>query len=151
MTRDVDLVAMIHSDEIDVVLAALGTDDLYVNVSDARRAATVGGSFNVIHPSSGGKVDVFVSPQGDAFTQSRLRRRVQAETFGVATWVATAEDVVLAKLRWRLQSRSETQWRDCVDIAKVQKLDDEYLRKWAPVLGVEHDLGELVRAISELD
>ena len=147
MTRDVDLVAVIGSDDVEVLLRELEDDELYVNVGDATRAVTDGGSFNVIHAVSGGKVDVFVTEPGDDFTRSRLARRVSAEVFGIPTWVATPEDVVLAKLRWRLQSRSETQWRDCVEIAKVQDLDREYLRHWAPSLGVVDDLEELLAFI----
>lgn len=150
MTRDVDLVAVIGPNELGPVLAALSGDDLYVNQGDARRAVVGGGSFNVIHSQSGGKVDVFVSEPGDRFTQSRLSRRTRADVFDVSTWVASAEDVVLAKLRWRLQSRSETQWRDCVDIARVQSLDRDYLRRWAPVLAVTDDLDELLAAVDEL-
>lgn len=64
--------------------------------------------------------------------------------FGVSAWVATPEDIVLAKLRWRLTSRSEVQWRDCIEIAATQSLDREYLSSWASQLGVEADLTELL-------
>ena len=148
-TRDVDLVAAVGPEDLEVILASLDGEDLYVNSGDARRAALEGGSFNVIHVASGGKVDVFVSPPGDEFTQSRLRRRVRARVLGVLTWVATAEDVVLAKLKWRLESRSETQWRDCVEIAAVQDLDRLYMARWATSLGVNEDLGELFSFIDE--
>lgn len=142
-TRDVDLVAAIGPEDLEMVLGSLEGDDLYVNAGDARRAALDGGSFNVIHVTSGGKVDVFVSPPGDEFTQCRLARRINANVLGVSTWVATAEDVVLAKLRWRLRSRSATQWRDCVEIAEVQDLDRAYMFSWAASLGVTDDLEEL--------
>ena len=103
-----------------------------------------GGSFNILHPQSGGKVDVFVVPASDPFTQSRISRRVRANVLGVDAWVATPEDVVLAKLRWRLESRSETQWRDCVEIAAINDLDLSYMRRWGPELGVEEDLSDLL-------
>ncbi len=150
MTRDVDLVAVIDTDRVERVLDALTGDDLYVNVGDVTEAVAGGGSFNVIHPDSGGKVDVFVSPQSDDFTRSRLARRVRADVFGIPTWVATPEDVVLAKLRWRLQSRSELQWRDCVEIAGVLELDREYLQRWAPSLAVADDVDELLAFIDEV-
>lgn len=142
-TRDVDLVTAIDSVQLDEVIAGLRRPDLYVPEEDARSAA-LGGSFNVLHPASGGKVDVFVAPRADRFTRSRVQRRVSAVVFGVETWVATPEDVVLAKLRWRLESRSEVQWRDCVEIAAVQHLDVEYLRSWAAELNVMADLDELL-------
>jgi len=48
----------------------------------------------------------------ESLDRSRLARRVSADVLGLASWVATAEDVILSKLRWRLDSRSEVQWRD---------------------------------------
>ncbi|MCY3584441.1 MAG: hypothetical protein F4Y76_00480 [Acidimicrobiales bacterium] len=89
-------------------------------------------------------VDVFAVLSEDAFTQSRIARRVRAEVLGISTWIATPEDVVLAKLRWRLESRSETQWRDCVEIAAINDLDVSYMHRWASALGIRDDLTELL-------
>ncbi len=70
---------------------------------------------------------------------------MQLNILGVLTWVATPEDVVLSKLRWRLESRSETQWRDCIEIAASQNLDIDYLRHWASYLGVSADVEDLFK------
>lgn len=86
--------------------------------------------------------------QADPFDRSRLQRRVRIQDVGFAMWVSTAEDVVLAKLRWRLASRSEVQWRDCVEIAASNALDWAYLRQRARLLGVEEDLAELAPSVS---
>lgn len=69
----------------------------------------------------------------------------EGERAWVPTWVATAEDVVLAKLRWRLQSRSETQWRDCVETSTGPKMFS-----WASSLGVTDDLDELFAFIDQI-
>lgn len=98
----------------------------------------------MLHTSTGGKIDVFVVAPDDEFERSRLARRVSAHVLGLASWVATAEDVILSKLRWRLDSRSEVQWRHCVEIAAVQELDHPHLWRWAPVLGVVDDFAELL-------
>ncbi len=142
-TRDVDLVTVMSPEDAERLLQSFGPD-LYVPTEQARLAVAEYRSFNVLHPASGGKVDVFVAAPDDAFTQSRLRRRVATDVLGVIAWVASPEDVVLAKLRWRLESRSEVQWRDCVEIASVQALDSDYLWRWAEVLNVEADLQELL-------
>lgn len=143
-TRDVDLVAVMSAGEVDELLTRLDRQELYVPDDDARHAGRAGGSFNVLHFRSGGKVDVFVAMATDEFAQSRLSRRVAADVLGVPSWVASPEDVVLAKLRWRLDSRSEVQWRDCVEIAATQHLDPEYIWLWAPRLGVSADLADLL-------
>jgi hypothetical protein len=64
--------------------------------------------------------------------------------FDVPCWVASAEDVVLAELRWRMTSRSEVQWRDCIETASTNDLDITYLRHWAHELGVTDDLRALL-------
>ncbi|HEV7721499.1 MAG TPA: hypothetical protein VGO60_09450 [Iamia sp.] len=149
MTRDVDIVVMAAPEPGSALIDALLDDPgLYVPEAEGRRAIGDGGTFNVLHPASGGKVDIFAQPSSDGFTRSRLARRVRADVLGVETWVATPEDVVLAKLRWRLSSRSEIQWRDCVEIAAAQPLDAAYLWAWAEPLGVAADLAELLEALA---
>ena len=145
-TRDIDIVVMVSADQLEIVLGALLEAELYVPVDRAHEAAEVGGSFNVLDPDHGGKIDLFVTGPDDAFTSSRLARRIRADVFDVPCWVASAEDVVLAKLRWRLDSRSEVQWRDCVEIASTNELDAAYLRHWAQSLGVTEDLQDLLTA-----
>ncbi len=144
MTRDVDIVVLMAPESGEDLFQALRADDVYFPESDARQAVGFGGSFNILHPQSGGKVDVFAVPASNAFTQSRIARRVRTKILGVEAWIATPEDLVLAKLRWRLESRSETQWRDCTEIAAINDLDISYMRRWAPELGVQEDLVDLL-------
>lgn len=145
-TRDIDVVAVITRETVDTFLRALGNNEIYVPVDEAKAATTKGGSFNVLHTKTGGKVDVFVCQTSDAFESSRLDRRVKLQVLGIDTWVSTPEDVVLSKLLWRVQTRSEVQWRDCVEVAATQKLDVKYLRIWATELGLSADLEELLEA-----
>ena len=145
-TRDIDVVAVITRETVDTFLRALGNNEIYVPVDEAKAATIKGGSFNVLHTKTGGKVDVFVCQTSDAFESSRLNRRVKLQVLGIDTWVSTPEDVVLSKLLWRVQTRSEVQWRDCVEVAATQKLDVKYLRIWATELGLSADLEELLEA-----
>ena len=145
-TRDIDVVAVITHETVDSFLSALGNNEIYVPVDEAKAAAESGGSFNVLHTTTGGKVDVFVCLPSDAFEASRLDRRVKLNVLGVDTWVATPEDVVLSKLLWRVQTRSEVQWRDCVEVAATQNLDVKYLQIWATQLGISADVEELLEA-----
>ena len=142
-TRDVDIVAVISKDSVEGFLSELVDGDLYVPAESARSASLNGGSFNILHTSSGGKVDVFICSPDDQFEKMRLDRRVRLEILGLETWVATPEDVILSKLKWRLETRSDTQWRDCIEIAAAQKLDIAYMRFWSSQLGVTTDLEEL--------
>jgi hypothetical protein len=55
--------------------------------------------------------------------------------------VATAEDTVLQKLLWYQNGNriSERQWNDVLGVLKVQRqrLDLDYLKEWAPRIGVD--------------
>jgi hypothetical protein len=59
--------------------------------------------------------------------------------------VVTAEDIILMKLLWRRESRSEKQWSNALSVARVKraKLDWKYLLEQARSLGIEDDLVKL--------
>lgn len=73
--------------------------------------------------------------------ESQVLQRV---IHGIPAYVATAEDIVLAKLRWRLTTSSERQWSDCADLVARNSLDRAYLRNWASRLGLLPDLERLL-------
>ncbi|NOZ50822.1 MAG: hypothetical protein GXP37_12375, partial [Chloroflexi bacterium] len=105
--------------------------------------------FNVLHLATMFKVDIFVMKQR-AFAQAQFAR---ARSMLVASdpdryiRVASAEDMILAKLEWyRLGAEaSERQWRDVMGIVKVQgdRLDWDYLQHQARALGVADLLAKL--------
>jgi hypothetical protein len=76
------------------------------------------------------------------FDRSKMERR-RLESFGETDnqqfWVASPEDLVLAKLLWRQRSQSEKQWRDVLGVLKVQgeTLDFDYLFQWADALDLQ--------------
>ena len=99
----------------------------------------------------GAKVDVFVPDRGDQLAKAMLGRKVRSDVFGQACWIASAEDVVLAKLRWRLATRSERQWIDCGEIVASVDLDRDYLWANAEAYGVTDDLRELLAGDATAD
>jgi hypothetical protein len=143
-TRDVDLIALVARDHASHIVAALNNHDVYIPVDDALHALAGGGSFNVLHPSTGGKVDIFVVLDTDDFEVMRLQRRVPAEIFGIPSFVVTPEDVVLSKLLWRKESRSDIQWRDCAEIVAALDLDIDHMKRWADRLDIRDDLDNLL-------
>ena len=73
-------------------------------------------------------------------TVASLRQRLDNET-EQQVYFASPEDTILAKLSWYKQGGqvSERQLEDVSGILKVQgeRLDMEYLNKWAAILGVD--------------
>jgi hypothetical protein len=111
----------------------------YVSLDSVQQAIRTRGSFNVIHTTSGFKIDVFIC-KDRPFEQSAMARRTQARLANEPIYVLAPEDVVLHKLEWfRLGGDvSDRQWDDVLGVLRVQKdqLDTAYLEKWAGALGL---------------
>lgn len=97
--------------------------------------------FNVIQFSSGFKVDIYILGTRP-FDQEEFRRRIPYDDHRRQLWVATPEDLILSKLDWYRAGGevSERQWRDVLGMLQIhgQQLDQDYLKRWATTLGVEH-------------
>ncbi len=150
-TLDVDVVADLHSEDVEAFVAAL-VSDFHVVDEAVRRAVEERTSFNLIHHEMLVKADVYVAPD-DPVHQAQLarsRRVALRSEPGSEVALASPEDVVIHKLRWyEMGGRvSDRQWRDVLGVLKVQgeSLDLSYLKRAASDL----DLGGLLaRACSE--
>ena len=140
-TADIDILADIKTEQVRPLFKAL-RDSFYVDEQVMREAVIRRRSFNAIHFDSVFKVDFFVAKPDD-FTIAQLDRRQLRKISpdrDEAVYVATAEDTILAKLRW-YQAGNETsnnQWNDILGILGTSKytLDLDYLRLWAEKLGL---------------
>ena len=151
-TADIDILADIKADQVRPLLDAFQA--FYVDEHAMRDAIAQRRSFNVIHFDSVFKVDIFI-PQSDDFSRAQLERRQLRKISPNredTVFVATAEDTILAKLRWYKagQKTSTTQWNDVAGILAVSRdtLDVAYLQDWAQRLEVT-DL--LEQALAEVE
>lgn len=150
-TPSSDLIAGLRAEHIQPLVLAL-EGEFHIDPEMIADAVARRASFNIIHRETMFKVDVFI-PRETAFLKNqfaRSRREILSADPEVRAYVATAEDVLLAKLDWFRQAgeSSERQWRDVLGILKVQAgaLDLAYLRDTAGELGLE---GLLERALKE--
>jgi hypothetical protein len=125
----------------------------YVSLDAVERAVRDRTSFNVIHTSSGFKLDLFVR-KDTPFEDSVYARRLQAPLTSEAIYVVSPEDIILYKLDWYRVGgfASERQWNDVLGVLQVQgeRLDLAYLEHWANQLGVA-DLLTKARAEASTD
>ena len=137
-THDIDIVIDPSRDALGRLLDSFAPERYYVDRDVAFEALRRRSMFNVIDLETGWKVDLVIR-RARPFSVEELRRRRRDTILGVATYVATAEDTILAKLEWARQGGgSERQLRDCADIVGVQgdALDRAYIERWAAELGV---------------
>ncbi|MBK1883565.1 nucleotidyl transferase AbiEii/AbiGii toxin family protein [Luteolibacter pohnpeiensis] len=84
----------------------------------------------------------------DPFVKAQFARKIQirSQQLGCETWLPTAEDVVIQKLRWGRPKDLE----DVKDILAVQgpeSLDMDYVRNWCCSHGTAERLLEMLKAI----
>jgi hypothetical protein len=151
-TADIDFLADIKPQQVLPLLQAL-ENNFYIDEQAVRQAVAERRSFNAIHFDSVFKIDIFI-PKADDFAQKQLERRQLrkiAPDIDQEVYVATAEDTILAKLRWYRAGGevSGNQWNDVLGILGANRsgLDQDYLREWAEKLSVQ-DL--LQRAVTEV-
>ena len=145
-TNDIDVVADVPVSAVASLLEAFPAPEFYLSESAIRKAIAQRHQFNVIHISTGLKVDVII-PEESEFNDLRMRRRVRlnlgAEQSG---WFASPEDLILKKLLYFQEGGSDKHLRDIAGVLLIQddKIDQDYLDRWATKLGVTPEL-ELVR------
>jgi Nucleotidyl transferase AbiEii toxin, Type IV TA system len=139
MTRDLDIVVALDDLSVERLVTALSAD-FYIDADMAREAVRSERLFNLMHLESGIKVDLIVRKSSE-YRQVEFARR-QAVTFAtLRTWIVSPEDLILSKLVWARESRSELQMRDVRQLLDCP-VDIAYIRTWAPRLGVEALLTE---------
>ncbi len=136
MTRDVDLVVEVKPADV-AKIVGLFSKDCYIDQESVREAVRAHGMFNIIHNDWVIKAD-FIIRKNEDYRREEFARRKTMDIEGVVVSVVTAEDLILSKLVWGKQSRSELQLNDVRQMTSaVSELDWKYMQKWAAVLGVD--------------
>lgn len=140
-TRDLYVVIAISTDQLDELVQALEAQQFYVPGVDEVRSGRLQ-TLGITHQVTIARADLMLAGT-ELFETQKLARRRAINIIGMGCfYFASPEDIILTKLRWRLQSQSEKQWRDGLGILKVQgeTLDFDYLFEWAEQLNLVDDL-----------
>ncbi len=138
LTRDIDLVVNLRSEQVDPLCDAFAAPEFYVSRDAAREAVRQRSQFNVIHPGSGNKVDLIVA-RLDAWGQSQLARRKAVTILpGLVARTAAPEDVILGKMWYYQVGEHEKHLRDIASMLRISssEIDRDYITHWARELGL---------------
>ena len=78
-TNDIDIVVRLEARDVEPLVSAFDPAEFYLAPESIRRAIRGRSSFNLLHPSSGLKVDFMVADES-SFNESRFRRVRSLET-----------------------------------------------------------------------
>jgi len=144
-TNDIDVVVELSEKRITDFCRRFPPEEFYVSEAAAREAVLRKSQFNIIHPSSGLKVDVIV-PDSSPFNESRFARarRLHAADDFVASF-ASPEDAIIKKMEYYREGGSEKHLRDIAGVLKTSQdqIDVGYISQWAQQMG----LGDLWNTI----
>ena len=135
-TADIDVVVDLQKGDARRLVIRLA-EDCHGDAEAAESASRQARPFNVIHLQTMLKFDFFPAHH-DPLSRSAMNRAWRLQS-GVR--VAAAEDILLAKLRWFRAGGevSDRQWGDVLGLLRARgpRLDHEYLRQSADVLGLQ--------------
>lgn len=129
MTRDIDIV--IEMQEKDTAkMVDLFKNNFYIDQDSIEQAIRNYGMFNIIHNEYVIKID-FIVKRPSLYRQTEFQRKRQIIIDEVTMWIVSPEDLILSKLWWTKDSRSEMQIGDIKNLlGSVDDLDNAYIDKW---------------------
>ncbi len=134
-TLDIDLVIEPTADQLRAFVASLASPDRYVSNDAASEALEHESMFNVVDTRTGWKADLMIR-KSRAFSETEFARRQPMYCDGVQLWVASLEDLIVAKLEWARLGGSARQIEDVASLLRVagDSCDVAYLNHWVHAL-----------------
>ena len=139
MTRDIDVVVALEGRDAETIMRLFAAE-YYVAPEAVRDAIARQSVFNLIHQESVIKVDCIVRKSSD-YRRLEFERRRAIRLRDFTVWMVSKEDLIISKLYWARDSRSEVQLLDVRNLLTTG-YDAEYLEKWSRALGVNDLLWE---------
>ena len=142
MTRDIDVVIAIAPNDVDR-LAAVFRPEYYVSEQNIRESLAHESIFNLVHHESVIRVDCIVRKSGE-YRKTEFERRQKISIRDFATFIVSKEDLIISKLFWAKDSRSEVQLGDVRNLL-ASGYDAVYLQHWTRELGLDNLLKQCLK------
>ena len=137
VTHDIDLVIDPDEQGLRRLIERFGDDRFYLSREAAEDALRQRSMFNIIALESGWKFDLIVR-KDRPFSQAEFARREARKQGEQTVWVATVEDLLIAKMEWSKAGQSGRQLEDVASILRIQagRVDLAYVERWVTELGL---------------
>lgn len=145
-THDIDIIISIRPSDIPGIVQAFPAEEFYLDPESITTALKNQGMFNVIDLREGDRVDFWMLTESE-FDRSRFSRRQEFALLGENVWLSSAEDTILAKLRWsELCGGSRKHYLDALKVYEVQypQLNMKYLNDWVEQLHLTAPFNKLI-------
>jgi hypothetical protein len=151
-TQDLDVVIAADERGIERIVQDLLERNWYVDPEAAQEAQRARGQFNAIDPAAGWKVD-FILRKDRTYSRVEFQRRQRSTLLDVEVWIASLEDVLIAKLERSRLGDSALQRRDVVQLLERtwDRLDRPYVEKWIHELDLRNEWSRALKRASRAD
>ena len=128
LTNDIDLVVDLKDSEVQDFVSIFPIEDFYcppLEVIELEIRRSQRGHFNLIHHETGFKADIYTSGREELHRWG-LQHRIKIDIEGEEFWVAPVEYVILRKLEYYREGRSEKHLRDISAILALSSKEIDF-------------------------
>jgi hypothetical protein len=133
-TRDIDVVINLTANNLPK-LVHLFQPEYYISPESVREAFAHQSIFNLIHQDSITKVDCIIRKDSE-YRRTEFERRQRISILDFTTFIVSKEDLIISKLFWAKDSKSELQFRDVKNLLGTG-YDRAYVERWTRVLELD--------------
>ncbi|MBM3707585.1 MAG: nucleotidyltransferase family protein [Actinobacteria bacterium] len=132
MTRDIDIVVEIA--DVDKFYNIF-KDGYYINKEMIKSSIYHKSMFNIIHLTELVKVD-FIIRKDSEYRKEEFSRKKRFKLNSDFIYIVSIEDLIISKLLWAKDNRSEVQLNDVKNLLK-ESTDINYIKFWSAKLGID--------------
>jgi hypothetical protein len=143
LTHDIDLVIELRMEGVKKIEEAFSSEEFYCPPDEAIKleiGRSSRGHFNIIHRDTGFKADCYLMGD-DKLHLWGISKRKELDIEGEPVWVAPAEYVIVRKLEYFREGRSEKHLRDIASILAISpdQIDFGQLQEKISAYGLEKE------------
>jgi hypothetical protein len=134
MTRDIDIVIELSENMVDDFTDLFPNSYFDKNVikNEIRRQ----GMFNIIDHLTGFKIDFIIRKETEYFSNA-FQQRKRIKELDTELWVISLDDLIIAKIIWIQQLKSEKQMFDIENLLLNPERNIDYIKFWCDKLNLQ--------------